>query len=88
MRISERLILLGAVFLFAAGLLFAWWPAAFLGLLLGAVYGWWAIALIGAFMLDCLFGAPTGALHWLLFPFTFLILMLVVVRALSIRHLR
>jgi len=88
MRTNERFILVVAVLLFVAGLVYAWWPLAFLGLLLAAVCGWWLLALPLAFLLDSVFGTPVGFLHWIAFPFTFLILIVVVVRALSIRHLR
>lgn len=85
---NERLIVAVAVLFFAAGLIFGWWPLSFFGALLAAVLGRWIIALVLAFSLDSLFGTPTGFLHSLVFPFTLLTVVLVVVRAFSIRHLR
>jgi hypothetical protein len=85
---NEWFIRAATVALFFVGLVLPWWPLAVCGVILSAAFGRWILALLLAFVLDSVFGAPTGFLHALAFPITFLTLLIVIVRAFSIRHLR
>ena len=88
MRLNDTFILVLSILLCVLGLVVGWWPLSLLGVLLAAFGGRWIVALLFAFLLDCIFGAPLTFLHALVFPFTFLTLCIVIVRALTIRHLR
>lgn len=85
---SERLIIAAGMALFGAGLLLPWWPLSLLGVLTFALMGQWFIALMCALFLDLVFGIPTSALRYTLFPFSLATLALVLVRALLTRHVR
>jgi len=71
-----------------AGFVFSWWPLAVLGVIIAALYGKWSLALTLGLLLDLLYGAPLGMTHWLLFPFTLLVLMSLAVRAFLVSYLR
>lgn len=88
MRTNERLIVAAVIICFIAGLVLPWWPLAVFAALLAALFSWWPLAILLGLVLDCIFGAPTGFLHAVPFPFTLLIVVIVVAKALSIRHLR
>ncbi len=81
-------MLLALTFLLtSAGFLLQFWPLALLGIIaMGCVgRGWYAIPV--GFLLDLAYGAPTGTLYVLVFPFTIVALGVIVVRFWTMRYL-
>ncbi len=68
----------------AAGFFF-WWPIAVLGVAVAALSGLTWAALVLGLLLDLLWGAPTGAAHYLFFPVVLSAVGLVGVRLLARR---
>lgn len=58
-----------------AGFLLPFWPLSVAGILLAALAGRWIFAVCVGLLLDVAWGMPTGVLHYLLLPFTFLALL-------------
>lgn len=56
----------------AAGFMLPFWPLAVVGILISVFSGRWLFGIIVALLIDLAWGAPTGALHFLYFPFTLL----------------
>ncbi|HWB34278.1 MAG TPA: hypothetical protein VG753_03105 [Candidatus Paceibacterota bacterium] len=80
-------IAIAIIFLIAAaGFLIPFWPLTVLGVAAMALAGYplWAIAL--GLLLDVAYGAPTGTLHLLIFPFTIVALAGIVVREAGKRY--
>jgi hypothetical protein len=88
MRTSEWLIMALSVALLASGIMLQAWLALCAAALLLAVSGRWFVALVLACALDVLFGPPVGSLHALHFPFVLCVLVIVLVQAYAIRHIR
>ena len=81
---TKRAIIAGAaVVLFAAGILW-WWPLAVLAVVVAA----WVVPFFGivlGLLLDIVWGAPQGALHFLYFPWTLLAILVALARYISPR---
>jgi hypothetical protein len=73
---------------FAGGILFGWWLLAYAGVLLAAVCGRFVLALLLAMVLDLMYGAPTGMFQYIAFPFVVFTLIVVLVQAFLVRHIR
>ena len=71
---SSRWIYATTFLLAAAGVLLPFWPLSIAGVLIAALSGRWIFAVIIALLVDLAWGAPTGVLHFLYFPFTLLAL--------------
>ncbi|OGC86068.1 hypothetical protein A3D70_00875 [Candidatus Adlerbacteria bacterium RIFCSPHIGHO2_02_FULL_54_18] len=74
MTASSRWIYAVTFLLAAAGFLLPFWPLTVVGIVLCALSGRWLFAVAVALLFDVAWGAPTGAGHFLLFPFTALAL--------------
>ena len=71
---SSRWIYAITFLLAAAGVLLPFWPLSVVGILIAALSGRWIFAVLVALLVDLAWGAPTGTLHFLYFPFTLLAL--------------
>ena len=78
---SSRWIYAITFLLAAAGVLLPFWPLSIVGVLIGALSGRWIFAVVVALLIDLAWGAPTGVLHFLYFPFTLLALAAAAARA-------
>ncbi len=56
------------------------WPLSVLGTVIAALSGRWIFAVLMGLLLDIAWGAPTGALGFVFFPFTIVALLCVVAR--------
>ncbi len=78
---SSRLVYAIAFLLAAAGFLLPLWPLCVVGILLAALSGRWLFGTIVGLLVDVAWGAPTGALHYLFFPFTLIAVLGALARA-------
>lgn len=67
---TSRWIYAISFLLAAAGVLLPLWPLCVVGVLMAAFSGRWIFGVIMALVIDIAWGAPTGALQFLFFPFT------------------
>jgi hypothetical protein len=88
MFINEWLMRGVSLVLFGLGLIFSWWLLLVAGMLCAALTGRWIVGILLGLCADLIFGVPQGALHVSVYPFTLLALIICVLRALSIRHIR
>jgi hypothetical protein len=78
---NSRWIYAVTFLLAAAGFLMPLWPLSVLVTMLAALSGRWIFAVMMGLMLDLAWGAPTGTLQYLFFPFTIVALLCVVARS-------
>ncbi len=71
---SSRWIYAVTFLLASAGFLVPFWPLSVAGVLIAALSGRWIFGVILGLLLDLAWGAPTGTLRYLFFPFTILAL--------------
>jgi hypothetical protein len=83
---STRTLLALTFLVTSAGFLMELWPLALVGIVaMGCVgKGWYAIPV--AFLLDLAYGAPTGTMYVLVFPFTIAALAVIVIRFWAARY--
>jgi hypothetical protein len=67
---SSRWIYALSFLLAAAGFLLPLWPLCIVGIFIAAFSGRWLFGITVALLIDIAWGAPTGTLHYLFFPFT------------------
>jgi hypothetical protein len=77
---NSRWIYAATFLLAAAGFLVPFWPLSVLGTLIAALSGRWIFAILMGLLLDIAWGAPTGTLRFLFFPFTIVALLGVIAR--------
>jgi len=65
-----------------------WWPLAIVGLLCLILSGNWPLALIASLCFDFVWGRPAGIFHILLFPWSFLTALLLIIRYVVLRQIR
>lgn len=70
-----------------AGFLVPFWPLSVAGVAIAALSGRWVFAIIVGLLLDIAWGAPTGTMHLLFFPFTLLALICALLRIFGGRYL-
>ncbi|MCX6820203.1 MAG: hypothetical protein NT019_02920 [Candidatus Adlerbacteria bacterium] len=85
---DSKLVSAAAVLFVLLAFLFSWWPFALVGVVLAALCGRAVTAVVLALVLDCAYGVPSGYVHVIFFPFTFLALCIVSARAVLARHMR
>jgi hypothetical protein len=83
---TSRWIYATTFLLAAAGALLPFWPLCVAGILIAAFSGRWLFAVGMALLVDVAWGAPTGMLHFLYFPFTLLALLGAAVRVWGSRY--
>ena len=76
------------VLIILLGMLWPLWELSLAGVLLAALTGEWFAALVLGLLLDLLFGAPTGFLRVVQFPFALAALAAVAARAAVVGRLR
>lgn len=74
--------------IFILGLVLSWWPLVCVAPFIAVFYGYWLLALVLAWCADLIFGTPVGFFHSLIFPCTIAVLLSIIARSMSIRHLR
>jgi hypothetical protein len=87
MKYDKRLVLPSLFVLAAAGFLLPFWPFSVLAVVTGGLLGHGMFAFVLGLLLDVAWGAPTGALHVLVFPFTLLALLSILARVFAHRFL-
>lgn len=80
--------LIGSLILFTLGIVLPFWPLALVGIGSALVFGATFLVLIGALIVDVLWGIPTGLFHWLALPYTTLVCVGIIARAILMRYLR
>ena len=83
---ASRWIYATTFLLAAAGFLLELWPLCVTGVLLAALSGRWLFAVLVALLIDVAWGAPTGALGFILFPLTALALIAALARMFGSRY--
>ena len=71
----------------AAGFLVPFWPLSVVGVAIAALSQRWLFALALGLLLDVAWGAPTGLMQYLFFPFALLALLCALLRLWSSRYL-
>lgn len=83
---SSRWIYAVSFILIALGFFLPFWPLSVCGILLCSFSGRYAFAVFMALILDIAWGAPTGRFMHILFPFTALSLVFVLIRYFGVRY--
>lgn len=87
MNYDDKLVLPGLFALVAIGFLLPFWPLSAFGVLLAGVLGRGIFALALGLLLDIAWGVPPGYMSVVMFPFTLLSLISVVLRFFAHRYL-
>ena len=77
---SSRWIYAVTFLLASAGFLYPFWPLSVAGVLLASLSGRFMFGILIGLILDLAWGAPTGTLHYLFFPFTIVALLGLIAR--------
>src|SRR3989344_5023223 len=87
MKYENQLILPGLFLLAAAGFLLPFWPLSAFAIVLAGLLRWSVFAFALGLLLDIAWGAPTGVLEVLMFPFTLLAFCSILARIFASRYL-
>lgn len=85
---NKRIDVVAAAVLVAVGLLVGFWPLCLAGVVFAALVGRWVSAFLLGLLMDVIYGAPTGFLHVLYFPFALCALASILVRSVIIDRIR